>query len=125
MILVEQVLHIHDLLIQKYGGVAGIRDMSLLESAINRPYATYASQSLYPNPISQASVLLESLIGNHPFVDGNKRTGYLVFRSFLQEHGYDINLSMDQKYEFVINIASGELKGPALIRFVELHVIKK
>ena len=124
MISLEQILHIHDILIHKYGGSSGVRDLTLLESAINRPFATYAQQSLYPSPISQAAVLLESLIGNHPFVDGNKRTGYLVFRAFLQENGYDINLNREEKYEFVINVASGTLKGEALITFIKLHTIK-
>jgi len=124
MISLEQVLNVHEQLIQKYGGSSGVRDITLLESAINRPYASYANQLLYPNIISQSAALLESLIGNHPFIDGNKRTGYVIFRSFLREHGYDISLHMEEKYEFVINIASGSLKGRELIAFIELHIIK-
>ena len=73
-------------------------------------------------PIKKATALLESIITNHPFVDGNKRTGYFLFRAFLLEHGFDINLNDEYKYTFVIDIASGKLKGDALVRFIESKV---
>ena len=123
MISLEDTLYIHKRLIEKYGGSYGVRDQSLLESALQRPFTTYDKKDLYPDPIIKATVLLESIINNHPFVDGNKRTGYFLFRAFLLEYSFDINLSDKAKYSFVIDIASGQLKGDALISFVESKIL--
>lgn len=106
MIRKEQVLRIHQLLIDQFGGSNGVRDIGVLESAINRPYQTFDGNSLYPEPIDKAAAILESIVKNHPFVDGNKRTGYVLMRLVLMEAKKDINASQDEKYEFVIKIAS-------------------
>ena len=118
MISLNDVLFIHKKLIEQYGGSYGVRDQSLLESALQRPFTTYDQQDLYPTPIIKATALLESIITNHPFVDGNKRTGYFLFRAFLLEFDLDISLNDEKKYTFVIDIASGKLKGEELTSFV-------
>lgn len=82
MIEIKDVENIHNILIERYGGGKGIRDIGLLESAINRPFATFNEQSLYPTPIDKAAAILESILINHPFVDGNKRTAYALMRLF-------------------------------------------
>ena len=122
MISLDDALYVHKKLIEQYGGSYGVRDQSLLESALQRPFTTYDKKDLYPTPVIKATVLLESLITNHPFMDGNKRTGYFLFRAFLQEFGFDINLNDEDKYTFVINIASGKLKGDKLILFVKSNI---
>jgi len=122
MISLDDVLYIHKQLIKQYGGSYGVRDQSLLESALQRPFTTYNKKDLYPTPIKKATALLESIISNHPFVDGNKRTGYFLFRAFLLEHGSDINLNNEEKYTFVIDIASGKLKGDSLILFIQSKI---
>jgi death-on-curing protein len=71
---VEQVLFIHARLIAETGGEHGVLDLGLLQSAVSRPHETYGGQNLYPDLFLKAAALLESLIGNHAFVDGNKRT---------------------------------------------------
>ena len=78
MISREEVLAIHDILLSRFGGRQGVRDQVLLDSAINRPFQTFDGQELYPSPIDKASALFESIITNHPFVDGNKRTAYVL-----------------------------------------------
>jgi len=108
MIQIEEVLNIHDILIDKFGGIHGIRDYNALESAINRPFMTFDQQDLYPSPTEKAAALIESLISNHPFLDGNKRIGYVLMRYFLLGNGFDISAPQSEKFEFVIKIAQGK-----------------
>ena len=72
---VEQVLFIHMRLIAETGGSPGLRDLGLLASAVARPQATFGGEDLYPDLLSKAAALMDSLVRNHPFVDGNKRVG--------------------------------------------------
>jgi death-on-curing protein len=109
MIKIELVINIHELLIEKFGGIHGIRDINALESAIARPFMTFEKENLYPTPILQATALIESLISNHPFLDGNKRIGYVMMRFFLMQNKIDLKATQSEKYDFVINIASGQL----------------
>ena len=110
MIETAQVIHIHEILIENFGGSSGIRNEELLDSALNRPFQTFDGVELYPTVIEKASALIESILINHPFIDGNKRIGYVVMRLFLMSNGKDLNASEQDKYEFVISIASGNLK---------------
>jgi death on curing protein len=71
----EQVLVIHEDQIERYGGSSGVRDLSLLESAIFRPQTTFSGEDLYKTHFDKAAALMHSLIMNHAFIDGNKRTG--------------------------------------------------
>jgi len=108
MIKKEEVINIHDILIDKFGGIHGIRDYNALESAINRPFMTFDLQELYPSTTEKAAALIESLISNHPFIDGNKRIGYVLMRYFLLRYNFDISATQVEKFEFVIEIAQGK-----------------
>lgn len=101
------VLEIHEVLIGKYGGAQGVRDLNLLHSALFRPYATFDGVDLYPSPVEKAAAILESIIINHPFIDGNKRTGYVLMRSILMLNDLDIAASQEEKYKFVIEVTEG------------------
>ena len=79
MITVESAIRIHRLLIEEFGGTIGIRDKRLLESALLRPYQTFDKRDLYPSPAENAAAIVESIITNHPFLDGNKRVGYVRY----------------------------------------------
>lgn len=105
MITFELVVSIHRVLIKKYGGIAGLRDKNVLESAVNRPYQTFDGQELYTTTVSKAAALIESIISNHPFMDGNKRTGYVAMRVLLRKDRKDIAATEGEKYDFVIRIA--------------------
>ena len=83
MISIKEVEIIHNILIDKFGGSKGIRDIGLLESALARPFSTFDNKDLYENPIEKASAILESIVINHPFIDGNKRTAYTLMRLLL------------------------------------------
>ena len=110
MIKQEDVIKIHKLLIDQFGGSHGVRDESSLNSAINRPFATFDQQELYPEPVDKAAAILESIVTNHPFIDGNKRTGYVLARLLLLKSGLDIKATQEEKYEMVIAVSKGEWK---------------
>jgi len=105
----QEILTIHKTLIDTFGGSPGVRDLPALESALARPFQQYDGADLYESILQKAAALVESLLINHPFVDGNKRTGYTTLRLFLLQHSLDFNEQAD-RYKFVIDIASGQLK---------------
>jgi death on curing protein len=107
MIRLTEVLAIHDILIERFGGAKGIRDNAGLESAINRPYQTFDGKDPYPDPVAKAAAIFESIISNHPFIDGNKRTAYVLMRLLLKEGTLDIVATEDDKFDFVIQCAQG------------------
>ena len=76
---------------------------------MNRPYQTFDGQELYPSPVDKAAAIIESIVKNHPFVDGNKRTGYVLARLLLMNEQRDIHAHQEDKYQFVISISTGEL----------------
>lgn len=104
-----EVLVIHDILIERFGGAKGVRVNAGLESAINRPFQTFDGQELYPDPIDKAAAIFESIISNHPFIDGNKRTAYVLMRLFIRQDMQDIEATEDDKFDFVLKSAKGEL----------------
>lgn len=110
MISIKEVEIIHNILIDKFGGAKGIRDFGLLESALARPYATFDGTDLYPSSIEKAAAIMESIVINHPFIDGNKRTAYTFMRLILLEYKLDIVASQEEKYKFVIAASKGDYK---------------
>lgn len=105
----KQVLYLHEQIIQRSGGLGGLRDVKLLESAVYRPQATFGGKDLYPDLFSKVAVLGHSLILNHAFVDGNKRTGFEAMRLLLRMNGYDLRAPLKTKFDFVLKIATKKL----------------
>jgi len=110
VISLEDVLLLHRLSLNDYGGAEGIRDLSLLLSAINRPFQTFDGKELYTTPFEKCAAIAESLIINHPFVDGNKRTGLLCMIALLNEYNIVLTSNPAELYDFVIAIAMGEIR---------------
>lgn len=121
MISLTEVESIHEILIEKFGGAKGIRDRGTLESAIHRPYQTFDGKELYPNPIDKASAIFESIISNHPFIDGNKRTAYVLMRLILKEGNLTISLGQDEKYDFVMDAAQGKLTFDQIRNWIQAN----
>jgi death-on-curing protein len=109
MIGLQEALAVHEALIASTGGANGVRDIGALEAALARPYATFAGTDLYPTAVDKAAAVLESIVKNHPFVDGNKRTGYVLARLTLITYDQDLVASDDEEYDLVIRVANGEL----------------
>ena len=105
----EQVVKIHRSLIEKTGGMDGIRDAQLLDSALKTPFQTFGGNNLYPNILDKASQLCYSLIENHPFVDGNKRIGVHLMLLFLKLNNIEVNYSQQELVDFGLDIASGKM----------------
>lgn len=122
MITINEALMIHKLAIDKFGGSSGVRERNLLESAIQRSQATFDGQELYPNPIDKAAATIESIVKNHPFSDGNKRTGYILMRLILLKSKVDINATEQEKYEFVIKIAEGKSDYEEIKSWIETKI---
>ena len=124
MISVKEAEDIHTTLIEHFGGSHGIRDLNGLESALGRPFQTFGGEDLYPSVIQKAASLLESILINHPFIDGNKRTGYVLTRLFLVANELDIKASQDEKYNFIIRIASGNSTFEEIITWLTANTVK-
>lgn len=92
----EQVIYIHERIIEMAGGVQGVRDYTLLHSGLERCKATFAGRDLYPTTLQKAAALLHSLVMNHAFLDGNKRTAYAVMVRFLNANGYSIKADQEE-----------------------------
>jgi death-on-curing protein len=122
MISIQEVLAIHRTLIQTFGGSSGIRDVNLLKSALTRPFQTFDNKELYPRAVDKAACLLESIVSNHPFIDGNKRTGYVIARLYLINEGLDIFASQGEKYDFIVSIASRNIIFDQIVQWLEDHV---
>ncbi len=116
---------IHNILIDKFGGSKGIRDIGSLQAALARPYATFDQKDLYPTSIDKASALFESIIINHPFVDGNKRISYVLMRIILLHDNLDIVASQSEKYNFVISASKGESRYDEIKQWLKDHIVTK
>lgn len=101
----EQVLFLHARLVDETGGSHGVRDLNMLLLAVSGPQASFNGQDLYPDLFHKAAALLDSLINNHPFVDGNKRTGIASAALFVQANGYRLNVSNLELEKFTLDVA--------------------
>ena len=102
----EQGLFIHYRLIEETGGSHGIRDITLLQSAVARPMATFESNDLYPDIFSKAAALMHSIIKNHPLIDGNKRTAITAASLFLIRNKHQITATNKELERFTLKVAS-------------------
>lgn len=117
----NQILAIYHEVIEHTGGAKGVRNVRLLESAVARPQATFTKKDLYPDVFSKAAALGHSIISNHPFIDGNKRTGYMSMRLFLNVNGYDMKAPLQEKFEFIMEIAKGMSKEKSIAKWLKEH----
>jgi death-on-curing protein len=121
MISEKEAIEIHSILIDRFGGSKGVRDKDLLNSALNRPYQTFDGKELYPQVIDKAAAILESIVKNHPFSDGNKRTGYVLARLIIMDGDLDIYATQDQKYQLVILVSKGEVNFEYIKDWLKKH----
>ena len=120
----EQVLFIHSRLVTETGGSHGLRDLALLESAVARPRATFDSKELYPDLFTKAAALMDSLINNHPFLDGNKRTGITATGLFLRINGWKLTASSEELVVCTMRVAVEGLEIDELTNWLRAKTIK-
>ena len=119
----QQVLRLHDDLLETFGGTAGIRDEGLLDSALNAPFATFGGKYLYPSVQAKAAQLGFGLVCNHPFVDGNKRIGAHVMLVFLAVNGIELAYDQQELIDIIWQVASGQAKADDLLVWILEHQV--
>ncbi|MDQ3816661.1 MAG: type II toxin-antitoxin system death-on-curing family toxin [Acidobacteriota bacterium] len=124
-ITLKEILELHRRIIEQSGGLAGIRDVGMLESALAQPLMTFGGEELYPTIIEKASALGFSLIKNHPFTDGNKRIGHAAMETFLILNAHEINASVDEQEQVILQVASGELERDNFTEWLRAHIVEK
>lgn len=115
---VDQVIELHDFLLQ-YGGLPGIRDRNLLISAIEAPKATMFGSDLYHTIYDKASAYLHGIVCNHPFNDGNKRSGFAATILFLESNHVAIRFRKGLFSDFVVEVAQNKHSREAIANFLE------
>ena len=118
----SEALELHCRVIGQSGGALGVLNLGALESALAQPRMTFAGGELYPSIVDKAAALGFSLIQNHPFLDGNKRTGHAAVEVFLLLNGFEIQSSVDEQERIVLQVASGEMDREAFTLWLRDHV---
>ena len=114
----EKVLLLHHLITKETGGDPNVRDIALLDSALESAFATFDGQELYPSKQEKGAKLGFSLIANHAFVDGNKRIGIFVLLTFLEVNGIKIRPTNEEVARVGLSVAAGEMKYQDLLDWI-------
>ena len=117
----EDIIFIHEAIIDNVGGKSGIRDFTLLHSAIFRPQASFGGKDLYVTIFDKAASLTHSLLLNHPFNDGNKRTALASCIRFLNMNLLEIDASQKEKVQFTLDIESKKLDLTGIAKWLKSH----
>lgn len=118
----SEVLTLHRLALERFGGANGIRDQGGLESALAQPAMTFSGQDLYPTVVEKAAVLCFSLVMNHPFLDGNKRVGHFAMETFLVLNGHEIAADVDEQEQLILRLAAGEMEKAVFTEWLRSHI---
>jgi death-on-curing protein len=121
----DEVLALHADQVTRYGGDPGVRDVGLLESALATPRAGFGREFLHGSLPEMAAAYLFHLVGNHPFIDGNKRTGLAAALAFLGLNGIWLEADPDQLAEFVLRVAQGEATRAEAAEFIRAHAVPR
>ena len=118
----SEVVELHRRLLEQTGGAAGIRDLGALESALAQPRMTLAGSDLYPTLVEKAAALCLSLVGNHPFIDGNKRVGHAAMETFLVLNSTEIDAGLDEQERVMLDLAAGRIDRGQLVDWLRQHL---
>jgi death-on-curing protein len=120
----DEVFALHQKMIDVGGGQSGIHDFTLLHSAVERPKATFGGKDLYPTLWDKASALLHSLVKNHPFDDGNKRTAYYSTKRFLYINGYNLHPDVKTIVPYMISVDVDNIPREKIAKWLKSHCVK-
>lgn len=115
---IAEILEMYQQIMQQTGGLIGILDFG----ALGQPYMTFGGNELYPSLAENAAALGFSLIQNHPFADGNKRTGHAAMAMSLAINGYKVNARIDEQFEIILSVASGKLGRDGFTEWLSNHI---
>jgi death-on-curing protein len=117
----EEVLAFHADQIKRYGGATGIRDMNMLQSALAAPSASFGGAFLHEDVFAMAAAYLFHIAENHPFVDGNKRTGTAAMLTFLAVNGCKVTAGIEELEKLVLSVAEGKTGKIEIASFLRKH----
>lgn len=117
----EQVILLHQRLIETTGGSTGIRDEGMLESALSNPFQSFGDVELYPSIQAKAAQLCFGIVKNHPMIDGNKRLGTHVMLVFMALNGYELLYTQQELSNTILDLAAGKIGFETILRWIISH----
>lgn len=117
----DEMLYLHQALLDQFGGLAGVRDLGLVESAVARPQAGFGDFEAYPDLLIKAAVLGFSLLKNHAFLDGNKRTAIGAMELFLEKNGVRIVAKINERFRLAHDIEDNSLSEDKIAQWLKKH----
>lgn len=117
----DQILMLHHELIQETGGIDGLRDEGLLDSALNAPFQSFDKVDIFPSIQQKGARLGFGLIRNHAFLDGNKRIGAHAMLVFLSLNGIELSYTQEELADMVLKVASNELSFDNMVKWIVKH----
>ena len=117
----EQVILLHQRLIETTGGSSGIRDEGMLESALSNPFQSFGDVELYPSIQAKAAQLCFGIVKNHPMIDGNKRLGTHVMLVFMALNGYELLYTQQELSSTILDLATGKIGFETILRWIISH----
>jgi death-on-curing protein len=121
----NEVFELHRRVMEQSGGAIGLHNLNGLEAALAQPRMTFDGEELYPTIVEKAAALGFSLIQNHPFVDGNKRTGHAAMEVFLILNGFELEASVDEQEQVILQVAAGELRREEFTAWLRARIVNK
>ena len=115
------ILAIHEEMVERYGGSHGIRDIGLIQSAVARPQSSFGGEDLYQSIFDKAAALFHSLMFNHAFIDGNKRTTMVSTARFLFMNGYELEASQKEFVTFLLKVENQHLSIEEISKWLKRH----
>ena len=117
----EQVILLHQRLIETTGGSTGIRDEGMLESALSNPFQSFGDVELYPSIQAKAAQLCFGIVKNHPMIDGNKRLGTHVMLVFMALNGYELLYTQQELSNTILDLAAGKIRFETILQWIISH----
>ena len=121
----SEVLAVHRQVMAQSGGAEGLMHLPALESALAQPQMTFGGAELYPSLVDKAAALGYALIKNHPFLDGNKRTGHAIMEVFVVLNGHEIRATVDEQEHVMLQVAASEIDREEFTTWLRAHVVAK
>jgi death-on-curing protein len=120
----EQLLELHRIQIERYGGSDGILNSGAIDSALAQPFQGFGGVEFYPSIEEKTAMLGFSLISNHAFCDGNKRIGYSAMDTFLRLNGFKLKANTDDAEAITMGVASHQVTREQLAEWIQNHLVK-